>query len=408
VRSLTRHFNDAALVAVALAISVHAAFSAATLGDYPNDGGPALDALLHGHLQAFGRAHPSMGDLSLLVRVPFAGLAYLGRPSDINIYRWGTLPCVLSVAALALWLVRIARARGTGLIGQWAILLVALVNPLLSSAVELGHPEELMTAALCTAALIAALQSRPLLSVVLLGLALACKEWAVVAILPVLLTLDRARVRALLGALATAAIVTVPEVLGSPLSYLHNQVFLARGQGLAPSIWSWWWPFTPDHTTTVLSGGARLSLTYHRLPVLIAHSLHSLIIAVDVLAAATVARFRRLPLRRDDAFALMGVVMLMRCVLDTETMPYFHVALLFDLLAWDAVAGERLPWRALAGAAVSYVLFDRLTPEAVGAASASIAYGATSLIVLILLVRTLAARPARSARPIAVHVPVSG
>jgi hypothetical protein len=95
-------------------------------------------------------------------------------------------------------------------------------------------------------------------------------------------------------------------------------------------------------------------------------------------------------------------------VLDTETMPYFHVALLFDLLAWDAVAGERLPWRALAGAGVSYVLFDRLTPEAVGAASSSIAYGATSLIVLILLVRTLAARPARSARPIAVHVPVSG
>jgi Glycosyltransferase family 87 len=407
VNARARQLSDAVLVLVALLVSAHAAITASALGDYPNDGGPALDALLRGDLHAFANANPAMGDVSLLARAPFVALAYLGHhPSELELYRWGVFPCVLSVALLALWFARIARTRGVGLVGQWAIVLVALVNPVVSSAVALGHPEELMTSSLCIAALVAALQRRPLLATVLLGLALACKEWAVVGVLPVLLALDRDRWWAFFGALATAAIVTVPEVVGGPLSYLKNQLYLARGVGVDPSTLSWWWPLAPPRTTHVLVEGRDVAIVRHPLPPRIAYSLHSLIVTGDVLIAAVIGWTRRLPLRRDDAFALMAIVMLLRCSLDTETMAYFHTALLLDLLAWDVLSGERIPLRALACAAVSYVVFDRLNSAGL-VSPASFAYGASTIVALALFAWTLIARRPRSKRPARLRLSLS-
>jgi hypothetical protein len=387
VRRLAGHSNEILLAFAALLLSAHAAFSVTTLGDYPTDGGPPLEDLLHGRLQAFAHARPAMGDLSLLVRAPFAALTYLGRPSELGVYRWGVLPCVLSVAVLALWLARLARERGTSRVGQWAIVLVALYNPLVTSAIELGHPEEMMTASLCVGALVAALQRRALLGVVLLGLALACKQWSIVAVLPIMLALQHARLRMLLGSLATAALVSLPPFVLAPLSYLHNQLFLAGGVYRSSSVWSWLWPLAPQTTTHALVEGTQVTVVGHRLPLLVSRLVHPLLIAVDLLLAGLLAARRRLPLGREEAFALLGLVLLLRCTLDTETMPYYHAALLLDLVAWDALAGERLPLRGLAAAAVSYALFDRFTPVAVGGAS-SLLYGAFTLALALLLARS--------------------
>jgi hypothetical protein len=388
VRLLRQHLDDVALVALALVLSVRAAFSVTTLGDYSGDGGPALAALLKGNLHAFGQTRPEMGDLSLLVRAPFAALAYLGHPTELSIYRWGVLPCVMSVAILGLWLARIARSRGVGPIGQLLIVALTVLNPLTSSAISLGHPEELLTASLCIGALVAALKQRTVLTMVLLGLALACKQWSVVAILPILFTLERGRIRTLVGAAALAAVVTVPELVSSPATYLRIQMSLALHHRSESSAWSWWWPFAPNGTRYVLIEGREVPVTLHRLPVALVESLHSLIIALDAVIAVIVARVRGLQLRRDDAFALMAVVMLLRCALDTETMPYYHAALFMDLLAWDAFTAERLPLRALSGAALSWVLFDRLTPSFLGVAPSSILYGVSAAIVLVVLLRT--------------------
>jgi Glycosyltransferase family 87 len=389
VRLLRQHLGDAALVAVALMLSVYVTLSATTLGDYPSDGGPALAALLHGNLHAFGQARPAMGDLSLLLRAPFAGLAYLGDPTPLSIYRWGVLPCVLSLAVLGLWLARIARSRGVGLVGRLLIVTLAILNPLTSSAISLGHPEELLTASLCVGALVAAIKQRPVLTIVLLGLALACKQWSVVTVLPILFALERGRFRAFVGALVLAAVITVPEVVGSPSTYLRNQMFLTHEHLTESSAWSWWWPFGSNGTRYVLIEGARVPVTLHRFPRALVESLHPLIIILDAVIAVIVALVRGLPLRRDDAFALMAVVLLLRCALDTHTMPYYHAALLLDLLAWDALTAKRLPLRALSGAALSWVLFDRLTPSFFGVAPSSILYGASAGVVLILLLRTL-------------------
>ncbi len=370
-------------------LSVHAAFSATSTGDYRGDAAPALTALLHGNLHAFGLARPAMGDLSLLVRAPCAALAYLGDPTILSIYRWGAVPCVLSVALLGLWLARIARSRGVGLVGQLMIVALSVLNPLTSSAIALGHPEELLTASLCIGALVAALKQRAVLTMVLLGLALACKQWSVVTILPTLFALERGRIHTLIGALAVAALVTLPEVVGSPSTYLRNQLSLAHEHLTESSVWSWWWPFGSNGTRYVLIEGARVPVTLHRFPRALIASLHALIITLDAVTAVVIAKVRGLPLRRDDAFALMAVVLLLRCALDNQTMPYYHAALFLDLLAWDAFTATRLPLRALSGALLSWLVFDRLTPSYLGAtAPSSILYGISAVVVLALLVRS--------------------
>jgi RsiW-degrading membrane proteinase PrsW (M82 family) len=389
---LRRHLGDATLLALGLALSVRAAFSATLTGDYPVDAQPALTALLHRNLHAFALARPAMGDLSLLVRAPFAALAYLGDATTLSTYRWGTLPCVVSVALLGLWLARIARSRGVGMVGQLLIVTLSVLNPLTSSAIALGHPEELLTASLCVGALVAALKQRTVLTMVLLGLALACKQWSVVTILPTLFALERSRIRTLVGALAVAALVTIPEVVGSPSTYLANQLSLAHADQSESSVWSWLWPFGPNGTRYVLIEGALVPVTLHRFPRALIASLHSLIIVLDAVIAVVIARLRALPLRRDDVFALMAVVLLLRCALDNETMPYYHAPLLLDLLAWDAFTAKRLPLRALSGALLSWLLFDRLTPSFVGAAApSSILYGISAAVVLALLVRSFIA-----------------
>ena len=86
--------------------------------------------------------------------------------------------------------------RGTGRTGQLLIIVVTLLNPLVADALYWGHPEEILTAALATGALLAALEDRPLAAGLLAGLAIASKQWALLTLIPVLLILRRDRIRA--------------------------------------------------------------------------------------------------------------------------------------------------------------------------------------------------------------------
>ena len=97
-----------ALVAVALALSVHTALFTGAAGDYPEDAGPAIHALLEGNWRAFGQARPAMGSVSLLIRTPFAAIAPGGPQPERGVYHWGALPCMLSLALLALVLAHLA------------------------------------------------------------------------------------------------------------------------------------------------------------------------------------------------------------------------------------------------------------------------------------------------------------
>ena len=76
-------------------------------------------------------------------------------------------------------------------------------NPVTLYALQDGHAEELLGAVLCVAAVLAAQRGRGGLAALALGLAIANKQWALLAIGPVLLALPpgrRARPLALAGA----------------------------------------------------------------------------------------------------------------------------------------------------------------------------------------------------------------
>lgn len=370
----------------AFVTSIYVALTAPGTGDYPNDAGPAMTALLHANLHAFASATPAMGELSLYLRLPFAALAYLGSPTEMSIYRWGAVPCVASVALLGVWLARIARSRGTGLVGQVAIVAVALFNPMVHSALLLGHPEELLTTSLAVGAIVSAAQRRVILTTVLLGLAIASKQWAVIAMFPVVAVFPGRRVHVISGAAAIVTAVSLPALLISAPTFLHNQLVLVHEHYLAPAWDSWLFLVSPRVTLPV---GGGLTYTGPHLSSTVVGLLHPLIIVVAIAIGVYVARRVRTHLTLDAWFAAIALAFLLRCALDTETMPYYEAPLFMTLLAWDALQGGRLPLRGLFAAAVSYALFDRLTPTVIGPNTASALYGAAALVGCLLLRRAL-------------------
>ena len=398
-----RRLLPAATAAAALLAAWAMTWKWAALGDYPQDAGPAIDALLHGHLREFFHATPSMGPLSLYLRLPFAALSLVGRGGGAAVaaYRWGALLCVASAAVLGTWLAAIARARGTGPAGQLLIALLCVVNPLVESALTLGHPEELLTAVLAVGALVAAVRQQALLTAVLLGLALACKQWAVLGVLPTLLALDQRRVWVLARACALAVLVMVPQAVGSPSSFLHGQLFVGAEGFYETSNLSWLWPVAPSVTRRLLIDGHASYVSVVRLSPTFVRLLHPLICLVGAGLAAGLWRRSRGRPELGQLLAVAALIWLVRCALDNETMPYYHAALFLSLVAWDALAGERLPLRGMAAAVVTYVLFDRLVGvSSVPVAAASYAYGGcAAAVALALAARALGWRwPGRAPR----------
>src|SRR5581483_5454923 len=141
------------------AASIVSVLRSSGLGDYPQDAGPALSALAHGHAGRAIELQPLMGSLSLLLPV---------------------------------------------------------FNPATSGALGAGHPEEILCGALCVAAVVLASRNRPLAGALALGLALATKQWALVAAAPFLVALPRARARAAVVAAGVATLLTLPLALGDP------------------------------------------------------------------------------------------------------------------------------------------------------------------------------------------------
>ena len=218
------------LVAAALAGVVVLAFLGLgdfAWNDYDREAAPALRALGDGDVSGFLALAPAYGG-SLVLRAPFAALTSALGGGELAVYRAVSLPCLLAVAIFALVLAGRMLARGAS--RGTCLLVVALcaANPVTLQALEIGHPEEPLCAVLAIGAVLAATRRRVLLSAVLLGLAIATKAWAVLAIGPVLLALPHRRVLALAIAGGVCAAIMAPLLLaGSPES-LHTCARPAR------------------------------------------------------------------------------------------------------------------------------------------------------------------------------------
>ncbi len=332
-----------------------------------------------------------MGPFSIVLRAPFAALA---GGDQLDAYRWGSFVCVFAAGLLGLYLSRLARQRGSSLLAQGAIVGISMVNPLTFEALQAGHPEEILTAALAVGAVAVASQGHAGRTALLLGLALASKQWAVIAILPVLMALPSRRIQAGLGAAGVAVALTLPGFLADPHGFVGAQTNAGSSSSFA-SVWNIWYPFAGHGPESVITDpGGQTVHVYSGGSALIGRISHPLIILVDLSVPLAVAwRRRRFGLSGADALALLALLALLRSGLDSVDNVYYHEPLLLALLGWDALASRGLPVRTLAVVAAAAVLdpsSQTSNPHLVNATYLALAVSAAVGITMALVRRPMA------------------
>lgn len=331
---------------LAVVIVAGAVLAAATLQpglDYFIDPSASIDALARGDWSDFFANQPLMGSLSLLLRAPFVRLVF--HSGIDGVYFVGVVPCVLALVTLVLALLRRMERAGRTVGERVAVAVICLGSPIMVKAIHWGHPEELLGTALCVGAVLAAAARRSLLAGLLLGAALGTKQWAVLAVLPVLLALPEQRGRFLVSAAITAGILTVPMLLGDPDRFLtvlraagsvDPQSVLGTRTGPVPGAhvtpYNLLWPFA--HPETV--NGARL----YFVDAIVARPAHALILLAGALAGWRL--WRRAPVVGGlAALQLLALVFALRGVLDPMSLDYYHLPLAAALGAAAAIGGRR-------------------------------------------------------------------
>jgi hypothetical protein len=225
---------------------------------------------------------------------------------------------MLALAALCTWLAAQPRRGGAVTWGtRISPIVCCIASPLVLINLYDGHPEEILGAVLCVGAVVAAAQGRRRWAVVLIGLAVVNKPWALLAVPVVLVTMPSLSRRMLIAALGTAAVVLIDLVV-VPINAL------AVGKIFNPPQLLWWL-------------GSRSWLVQDSRP---------MIVAVAV-ACAGLWWARRRDARPaidpvPDALLLLALVMLLRAALDPWNNLYYHLPFLFALMAYEVRSG-RMP-----------------------------------------------------------------
>jgi hypothetical protein len=344
--------------------------------DYEVEALPAVQALVHGHLNAFFASAPVYGG-SLLERAPFALLPGLWGGGDLSVYRMLALPCLLGGLLLGLWLRERLRSQGASTFAQAVTLGLCVANPLTLAGLELGHPEELLGGALCVAAVLLAAREHPLWAGLALGAAIANKQWALLALGPVLLALPGRRVlcASLAGAVSVALL--APFFLTAPTTFKLAAHAAASPDSTIFQPWQLWW-FLGHHGHVVHGLFGALKPGYRTAPSWAGAISHPLIVALglplsltawlrlrrDPIALSSVAKSAPSPAalgsspkgascpharkRESDALLLLALLLLVRCMLDTWDTVYYPLSFVLALGAWEALSLQRLPLLALA------------------------------------------------------------
>jgi hypothetical protein len=346
-------------VLLVFAAAIPAAVFASTLSQTADYGvgtasgdSPALTiaALLQGHFAAAASVQPFMGLTSILLRLPAVEVgSALGGGLPLE-YQLGAFICGWVVAVVAFFAARRMLRPGASrlIVGVTALLMA--ISPLALGTQLDGHPEELLGGALCVAAVLAAIDDRSVAAGVLLGLAFGTKEWALIAAFPAFLACRHHRWRLLV----IAALVGAPLVLTLPLADPGAFARAAHTIGAARSVYprSWWWPLSLRHTVSI--GTPPVTFIVANLPF---HLTRTGVSWLPVAAALPLSwcavRFRR-GVERVDPFALLALLLLLRCTLDPEFVSYYLVPAVMALLAWEGVSR---PGRLPVGSLLAITLF---------------------------------------------------
>lgn len=341
--------------------------------DYELEAKPSIDALVHGHLGEFLRLAPVYGG-SLIERGPFALIPGLWGGGALAVYRAMAAPCLLAGALLAVWLLARMRAAGRPRLDRAVVGVLAVANPVTLTAMELGHPEELLGGCLCVfAVLLACAPSvgirRALVVGLVVGLAIANKEWAVVAVGPVLMALPRGRrVIFLISAGAVALAVLAPLALVSSGSFSAGTGALAGGGSAIFQPWQVFWFF--GHHGALVHGALGNAKPGYRVGPSWAGAIgHPLVVLAGLALAVALwvsTRGRRLGTQR--ALLALALILLARCLLDTWDTLYYPLPFLVALLAWESgTPSGRPPLLSLAASASVWFGFHwlpgRVSPD---------------------------------------------
>jgi hypothetical protein len=375
----------------------------ARVGEYAADAGPAVAALIGGHLHRFFQVQPLMGSFAVLARAPFALAAKLAGAGEKGEYRAGTLACLAAAAALGLWLVRLRGARPGALV---LVPVLAIATPASIAAVHTGHPEEILGGVLCVAAVLLA-DRRPFWAAVVLGLAIATKQWALVAIAPTVLAAPSGRrVRLVAIAAGVAGLLTVPLVLGDFSMFSHTTQEAATSSTVTARATIWFLLARPDHLHLHLPAGLPTHFTVYTVPSWVMHSSHPLIVLVSPLLGFVAWR------RRGDPLALLALVLLLRCVLDPVDNEYYHEPFLLALLAFEIVRRREVrgvPLLTVFSCAGLWLTFDRLDQHGAVPALTNAVYLAWTLAAMVPLARAQVGGPVETpssgASLVPAHVP---
>jgi hypothetical protein len=365
------------------------ALTTAEWSDFENEAQPAFQALRGGNLHGFLGNSPAYAG-SLALRAPFALMANLWDGGTLALFRLVAIPCVAAVAALGVVLWSRSRGRAGGRLTPWIVLAACLANPLLIDALQMGHAEDLLGAALCLGAVLSAGAGRPALAGVLLGLAVANKPWAVVAVGPVLVTLRAGHVPALASAAVAAAVVLAPFVLGGGLA---TTTAVAHSSGGIFKPWQIWW-FTGEHGYALAQTlGPRPG--WRIAPDWVARWSHPIVVLAPALLCLAAWR----PLRRrrwEDGLLLLALCFLLRGLLDVWNTSYYALPLVLALVAWEAHVRSGPPLLAIGVTAMAWLTMARL-PGSVSPDVQALAYLAWAVPLAIALGLRLVA-PERFAR----------
>ena len=360
-------------LAIAGAASALAALAWLGLGDfafndYDAEASAAVRALTGGHLGTFLALAPAYGG-SLALRSPFAFLPGLWGGGELAVYRMLALPCLLAAGALAVWLAARMRRLGRGRGARAAAMALLVASPVTLYALQLGHAEEILAAVACVAAALSARAGRWPWAGVLIGLAVATKSWALVAVAPVLVALPAHRLRAGAMGAAVAAAILAPFVAWHAL-HASGGAAGALGASSGPIFeptQAWWWLGSHAHVVRATSG--RILPGFRVEPGWLPGIAHPLLVLVAVPLSLLWLRRRRG--RALEPLALLTLVLMLRCLLDPWNNYSYAVPFLFALTTWESLQRREGPAFALAATALTWFTFDQLrghvSPDALSA-----------------------------------------